>query len=178
MNAEIGRLFEDTSDLAHRAAWRITRNADDAQDILQSVFAHLLRHPPSPWPENPAAYVHRAAVNASLDLIRRRKRRPESPVEDAADLPGTENEERDAVSRLEGQRLAGKLGDALATLSPLEAEVFSLRFFEEMGNQDIAAMLDKTPNHIGVTLHAARTKLKSALLSPAAARPGTEGAAS
>ena len=164
--------------MAYRTAWRVTRNAEDAQDVLQSVFAHLVRSPPTPWPDNPSGYVHRAAINASLDLIRRRKRRPEYSVEDTADLTGSDHEERDAISRIERQRLAARLGDAMALLSPLEAEVFSLRFFEELGNHDIAALLDKTPNHVGVTLHSARTKLKAALLQPCQAPDRAEGAAS
>ena len=165
---DVATLFEEAADLVHRTAWRITRSADDAEDVLQAVFLHLLRFPPQPWPENPIAYVHRAAVNASLDVLRRRKRRPESPVE-AADLGGSRDDERDAVSRIEQQRLAARLSDALHLLSPLEAEVFSLRFFEEMTNQEIADLLGKTPNHVGVALHSARQKLKAALLdsSPA-----------
>ena len=173
---DVASLFEEAADLVHRTAWRVTRSADDAEDVLQAVFLHLLRFPPQPWPENPIAYVHRAAVNASLDVLRRRKRRPESPVEDAAALAGTRDDERDAVSRIEQQRLAARLSDALHLLSPLEAEVFSLRFFEEMTNQEIADLLGKTPNHVGVALHSARTKLKAALLdSSPAPRPGATG---
>lgn len=169
---DIASLFESCAELVHRTAWRITRSADDAEDVLQAVFLHLLRFPPQPPPDNPAAYVHRAAVNSSLDVLRRRKRRPESPVDEFADVAGSRHDERDAVSRIEGQRLAARLSDALDLLSPLEAEVFSLRFFEEMSNQDIAEMLGKTPNHVGVTLHSARTKLKAALLDSSTA-PGS-----
>lgn len=169
--ARIASLFEETSGLVHRTAWRITRSSEDAEDVLQAVFLHMLKFPPEPWPDSPAAYVHRAAVNASVDVLRRRRRRPESPADETTEALGTRHDERDAVSRLEQQRLASRLGDALALLSPLEAEVFSLRFFEEKSNLEIAELLGKTPNHVGVTLHSARTKLKAALLDPNEAAP-------
>ena len=64
-------------------------------------------------------------------------------------------------------RLAQRLQDALPLLSPLEAEVFSLSCFEDKSNGEIALMLGKTPNHVGVTLHAARKKLREALATSA-----------
>ena len=174
--ADVASLFEETAELVHRTAWRVTRSTEDAEDVLQAVFLHLLKFPPSPWPENPIAYVHRAAINAALDVLRRRRRRPETHVEEAVALAGTRDDERDAVSRIEEQRLARRLGEALQLLSPLEAEVFSLRFFEVMANQEIADLLGKTPNHVGVALHSARTKLKAALLdSSPAPRTGATG---
>ena len=173
--ADLGGLFEETADLVHRTAWRITRSADDSEDVLQAVFLHLLRFPPSPWPDNAVAYVHRAAVNASLDVLRRRRRRPETPVDEVAEIAGTRDDERNAVSRIEEQRLASRLGEAMHLLSPLEAEIFSLRFFEEMTNLDIATLLGKTPNHVGVTLHSARTRLKAALLDSSPAPTGAVG---
>ena len=159
----IARLFEESADLVHRTAWRITGRPEDAEDVLQSVFLHVLRAPPSPWPDHPVAYLHRAAVNASLDVIRRRRRSAESPMDEdtpVAPIAG------DALERLDGERLARRLRDALPLLSPLEAEVFSLRCFEEKSNAEIAEMLAKTANHVGVTLHAARRKLREALDAP------------
>jgi RNA polymerase sigma-70 factor (ECF subfamily) len=165
---DLATLFEQCAERVHRIAWRITRSPDDAEDVLQAVFLHLMRFPPDPWPENAAGYVHRAAVNASLDVLRRRRRRPEQGVEDLAAVARSLHDERDAVSALEEQRLAERLSRSLVLLSPLEAEVFTLRFYEDMGNQEIAALLGKTTNHVGVALHSARTKLKT-LLDPATA---------
>jgi RNA polymerase sigma factor (sigma-70 family) len=165
---DLSALFEETADLVHRTAWRITRSADDAEDVLQAVFLHLLRFPPSPWPDNAPGYVHRAAVNASFDVLRRRRRRPETSGDEALSVAATRHDERDALSRLDERRLAEKLSAALPCLSPLEAEVFSLRFFEEKTNQEIAELLGKTANHVGVLLHSARTKLKSAVIDPPA----------
>lgn len=170
----IAALFEECADRVHRIAWRITRSAEDAEDVLQAVFLHLMRFPPSPWPDNPAGYVHRATVNAALDVLRRRRRRPELPVEDLARVAQSRHDERDAVSRIEEERLAERLTQALAMLSPMEAEVFTLRFYEELGNQEIAETIGRTANHVGVALHSARTKLKT-LLDPSRPMPKAAG---
>ena len=165
-------LFREAGGLIHRTARRITGSAEDAEDVVQSVFLHLLTTcPPAPWPDNPRAYVHRATVNAALDLLRRRKRRPEAPLEVEPARDHGRGEEEALLSRIGSKRDAGRLRDALQELSPLEAEMFSLRYLEEKDNGEIAELLGKTANHVRVTLHGARKKLRELLDSedPAAA---------
>ena len=157
----LSALFETSATMVHRSAWRITGRREDAEDVLQSVFLQVLRNPPLPWPDHPEAYLHRAAVNASVDVLRTRQRRSESPVHDSH--PGAGDGEHEAASRIDEERLARCLRDALPLLSTLEAEVFSLKFFEDKSNAEIALVLGKTANHVGVTLHSARQKLREAL---------------
>ena len=161
--ASVADLFKATAAMVHRTAWRITGRSEDAEDVLQTVFLHVVRTPPSPWPESPEAYVHRAAVNTSLDILRRRRRSGETQVDD--NLAALDGNESDVHARMEEERLALRLRQALPLLSPLEVEVFSLRFFEDRSNAEIAEMLGKTANHVGVTLHAARKKLREALVA-------------
>jgi RNA polymerase sigma factor (sigma-70 family) len=51
----------------------------------------------------------------------------------------------------------------LAQLSRREAEVFSLRYFGELSNPDIADMLGITTGAVKVALHKARTRLQAVL---------------
>lgn len=160
-------LFQEASQLVHATARRITGNGADAEDVLQSVFLHLMKtSPPAPWPDNPLAYVHRAAVNASLDIVRRRRRRPESELDPEAPPADPRDEEEAALSRLASRRAADQLADAMADLSPLEAEAFSLRYLEDMSNGEVARLMGKTPGHVRVTLHSARRKLRARLETP------------
>src|SRR4030042_683880 len=71
-DAARGRLFEEHHSLVYRAAYRITGSASDAEDVLQTVFVRLTRSGDAERLDNPAAYLRRAAVNAALDLLRRR----------------------------------------------------------------------------------------------------------
>jgi RNA polymerase sigma-70 factor (ECF subfamily) len=165
---DLALLFEESSAAVYRTARRITGRPEDAEDVLQNVFLSFVRHHgPGRWPEQPLAWLRRAAVNASLDVVRRRKRRPEDELDDVALARGSLRDPVDvetlAAARLDGERLAEALREALGVLSPLEAEVFTLRFVEELGNAEIAEAIGKTANHVGVTLHAARRKLREAL---------------
>src|SRR6266850_4230776 len=68
-------LFRQHSDRVFRTASRVTGSAADAEDVLQTVFLRLARGPESAGVlENPEGYFARAAINASLDLLRIRKR--------------------------------------------------------------------------------------------------------
>lgn len=160
----LAELFQEAGGLIHRTARRITGSAEDAEDVVQSVFLHLMTTcPPAPWPDNPRAYVHRATVNAALDLLRRRKRRPEAPLEIEPARDHGRGEEEALVERIGSRRDAGRLREAMKDLSPLEAEMFSLRYLEEKDNGEIAELMGKTPNHVRVTLHGARKKLREYL---------------
>ena len=57
-----------------------------------------------------------------------------------------------------------RIREAMGLLSPLEAEMFSLRYLEEKDNGEIAEALGKTANHVRVTLHSARKKLRDHLI--------------
>jgi RNA polymerase sigma-70 factor (ECF subfamily) len=60
-------------------------DASDAEDVLQTVFLRIVRRDDPPLrADDAASYLHRAATNASLDLLRRRKTRDSEPIGDAA----------------------------------------------------------------------------------------------
>src|SRR5260370_10383291 len=68
-------LFERHHDRVFRTAHRVTGSAVDAEDVLQTVFLRVARRQESAAAaENPQAYFARAAINASLDLLRGRGR--------------------------------------------------------------------------------------------------------
>ena len=67
--------------------------------------------------------------------------------------------ERAAIER----ELAERLRAAVAQLPDREASVFSLRYFGEMSNTEIAETLEISADAVGVALHKARAKLKEAL---------------
>src|SRR5215510_6384421 len=69
------RMYREHHDLVYRAAYRITGNGEDAEDVLQTLFLRLLRRDCPPDIEhNPKAYLHRAAINIALDVVKLRNR--------------------------------------------------------------------------------------------------------
>ena len=155
-------IFREHHGSVFRAAYRITGNAADAEDVLQTVFMRLLRRDEQPDLSNSAgSYLHRAAVNAALDMLRRRKRARAVDLDDVSDqLVDTANQpERNRGNR----ELSRRLREALTHLSPRQAEIFTLRYLEGLGNLEIARMLGSSQTSIAVILHRARHRLQKEL---------------
>jgi RNA polymerase sigma factor (sigma-70 family) len=143
------------------AAYRITGSMADAEDIAQTVFLRIasVDNPPS---ASAGSYLYRAAINGALDLLRRRKTAPASPLEDAA---GVASSERGSSPEVEasGRELGELLRVAVSELPPRRAEMFMLRYVEDMGNRDIARLMGTSQAVVAVTLHGVRSRLKKRL---------------
>lgn len=61
-------------------ALRLTGKRTDAEDLTQDVFLRLIGSEPAYQPGNLAGWIHRVTTNLFLDGVRRRKRRPETPL--------------------------------------------------------------------------------------------------
>lgn len=160
---DLEQLYRDHYRQVLAAAYRVTGDASEAEDVLQTVFARLLTRDVAPdLSPSPGAYLKRAAVNAAIDVVRRRheaRRVPLVAVEaSAADGPGSSPEQRQRESELRAW-----LQSALGRLSPSAGEVFALHLFEEMSHTEIAAALGTSANAVAVLLHRARKQLRTEL---------------
>ncbi|HEX9668572.1 MAG TPA: sigma-70 family RNA polymerase sigma factor [Thermoanaerobaculia bacterium] len=155
-------LFQEHHGAVYRAAYRITGDPADAEDVLQTIFVRLLRREDElDLSESASSYLHRAAVNAALDLLRSRRR---SRVVALAEVEGALEETGPGPERSRGGReLAARLRAALTRLPPKSAEIFTLRYFEERSNLEIARLLGVSQTSIAVILHRARHRLRKEL---------------
>ncbi len=161
---DLDETFEQHHSRVLQAAFRVTGNAADAEDVLQTVFLRLAKREVLPGPaETLGPYLHRAAVNAALDLIRSRKRSKVVPLLEE----GWEGEDPNPgpARHQTGREIQQQLRMALADLSPRAAEIFSLRYIEGYGNKEIAQLLGTTQTAIGVHLHRSRGLVRQALAS-------------
>lgn len=159
-------LFEEHHKLIFGTAYRVTGNANDAEDVLQTIFLRLLKRPPAALDAARAGgYLRRAAITASLDLIRSRKRsrlvaldqqliEEVKPAVDGASDPGR---------RFAGLELRERLRRELAKVNPRAAEMFVLRYFEGYRNSEIGPMMGTSRMTVAVTLHRLRKRLRAAL---------------
>jgi len=152
-------LFAEHHSRVFRTAWRITGNATDAEDVLQTVFLRLLRREDDvDLGSGAPRYLHRAAINASLDMIRARKRARAVDVDEAGlELAQPESAGPEGASR--ARELGRWLRRAIAKLSPRSAEIFTLRYLEGYGNREIAEMLGTSQTSVAVILHRTRNRL-------------------
>lgn len=160
--AQLTELFERHHRRVFRAAYRVTGDAGDAEDALQTVFLRLARRSQGLDPSGAGAYLHRAGIRAALDLLRSRKRSPSVPLEEdhpSAPATGEPGPERGSLSA----ELRRELRRGLARLKPRAAEIFTLRYLEGHRNRDIADLLGISPTAVAVTLHRTRAKLQKEL---------------
>jgi RNA polymerase sigma-70 factor (ECF subfamily) len=145
-------LFDRHCDAVFRAALRVTGNPADAEDVLQTVFLRLLaRGGDVEAAPLPAAYFRRAAVNAAVDLLRRRAVHAESVYDDRAPHAAVE-----PPSLLKEQ-----LRRAIATLDSEDATLFLLRHVEGLSIDELAGMFQLEKNNVAVRLHRIRHRLQT-----------------
>ena len=157
---ELETLFRAHHGRVFRTAQRITGSPSDAEDVLQTVFLRLLKGQETyDLSLNPEAYLSRAAINASLDLLRSRNRSKSVALDDvdSESLPGTH---RSPEAEHADRELRILVRQAVARLGTTAAEMFILRYYEGFDNKEIAALLKTSPVVVGVVLHRARTKLR------------------
>src|SRR5215813_5207760 len=150
---DLEQVFREHHGLVYRAAYRITGNAEDAEDVLQTLFLRLFRRERSPdFHSNPKGYLHRAAVNIALDVIRLRKRTVEP---DERVLPADRHSKSGRIQEL--------VDTALAELSPKLAELFVMKHVEGYDNSEIAKLIGTSRSAVAVMLFRARTRLKKSI---------------
>lgn len=157
---ELETLFQAHHARVFRTAQRITGSAADAEDVLQTVFLRLVKGQEAyDLSKNPEAYLSRAAINASLDLLRSRTRAKSVGLDDAgADALAGRTRSPEA---LHGDReLQDLVRQAVSRLGKTAGEMFTLRYYEGLDNKEIAVLLETSPLVVGVVLHRARTKLR------------------
>jgi RNA polymerase sigma-70 factor (ECF subfamily) len=142
----------------YNACLRITRDADAAADAVQEALlkAWDRRHEF----RGEAAldtWIHRIALNAAIDQIRRRKRRPEDLLdEEALEAPAASAPDQDYVD----DALTRDLAVAVQRLSATERQIFLLKHIEGWKLEEIAESLQSNVNSVKSTLFRAVRKLR------------------
>ena len=168
-------LFEEHHKHMFRTAYRVLGDAGDAEDVLQTIFLRLLKRPPKALDTGKAGgYLRRAAINASLDLIRKRKRSRLVPVDQQIleEVEPSADAASDPARRFASLEFRERLRRELAKVNPRGAEMFVLRYFEGYRNSEIGPMMGTSRMTVAVTLHRLRKRLSLALADePGAAGP-------
>src|SRR4051812_39725892 len=157
-------LFRRHFEVAHRVAYRLLGNEQDALDAVQDGFLKALRHLDDfDGRSGFRTWLLRIVTNAAIDSGRRRRRRPTMRIDDA-ETGGVEAAIHDDPARgLNRDDLRKTLHAALDRLSPAIRATFVLFAEAEMSYKDIAALQDVPIGTVMSRLHYARQKLQSFL---------------
>ena len=159
---DLGGLFRDHYRPIFRIAYRITGSQSDAEDVLQTIFLRLTTKSDSRigFLSNPQGYLYRSAVNASLDLLRRRKRANAVSLDVLEFDQGPKHLAGTPEDDLVDKELRELIRHAVAKLEGRASAAFALRYFEGYDNGQIAEILGTSQLVVAVTLHRARTRLR------------------
>jgi len=156
---EFEQIYREHAPLVTRTAWEMLSNREDAEDVLHTVFLKVLRKGlPPEFHKNPKGYLYRAAVNASLDVLKSRRRHPTlHPVE-------TEHVEVGASSPpLFDEETYQRLWAAIGQLPEVSAEIVILRHLHDKSTREIMETLGISRAVVAIRLFRARAQLRKLL---------------
>jgi RNA polymerase sigma-70 factor (ECF subfamily) len=152
----------------YRIALGYLRDPEEALDAVQETFVKAFRHAPrrdgaceaGPW-------LTRIAINQSIDLYRRRKRRraAEEPLDSLlGDHDGTLRAEAPVADRLvAGREVSERVSRALAGLGSRPRAVFVLRHYQGLTLEEIAQTLRMSLGTVKSSLHRTVHRLRAEL---------------
>ncbi len=166
-DAAFGELLAEHEETVLRTAWRLVGNAEDARDIAQEVFLRLHRHLGRLDPARGlGAWLYRVTVNLALTALRKRKRRPESSLENTLRFAaggGVRLEQERRADAADARRL---LAPVLERLSDKERAAVILRDLEGLDMKDVAVALGCRQVTVRSYLSRGRVKLRNAVAGP------------
>jgi RNA polymerase sigma-70 factor, ECF subfamily len=169
-NSEAFRtLVEQHSRAVYRLAHRMTGNPSDAEDVVQETFLRAYKQLGRfESRANFGTWLHRIAVNCSIDLIRSRRSRETG--QDLADLdrlaeqPVTSKAVEASPERLMlSAEVQQRITTALTSLSQMERAAFILRHFEGHSIDEISRALGLKVNAAKHSIFRAVKKMRVAL---------------
>jgi RNA polymerase sigma-70 factor (ECF subfamily) len=160
LNATFIAMVYQYSALLNRVARSVTRDANDAEDVVQETFLRALHHCNKLADlRDTRTWLIRIAWNLALDRKRRAKtRRQTDDFEEVSRSLTTGGLSADAAL-IGAQRHAGILG-IIDTLPAREREVFLLSAVNELSAVEIARVLQTTDSTIRSRLYRARKALQ------------------
>ncbi len=148
-NAAIENILEKYADTVYRIAFARTKNAHDAEDIMQEVFMRFIKRAPVfQSEEHEKAWFIRVAVNCSKSLLSSPWRNRVS--EEKTDTPYFDTEKSEVWC-------------AVASLPEKTRVVIHLYYYEDMSVAEIASATGKSQSAVKTTLHRGRQRLKEIL---------------
>ncbi len=165
-------LVEKYKRLVYRLAIQITKNHEDANDVMQDTFLKVYESIHSFRQEAAfETWLYRIVVNHAMNLVKRRKRRRESSLSAAneaeihPDVKRTADLVNDPHVNAERKELQKWVTQAVDSLPVKHRTVVILHEFEGLTHAEIASILNCSEGTVRSRLHYARNKLRE-LLKP------------
>jgi RNA polymerase sigma-70 factor (ECF subfamily) len=162
------QLVLQYQDLAYTVAYRIVSDPDAAADAAQEAFISAHRGLSRFRGGSFRAWLMRIVTNACYDELRRRKRRPQSPLEALygdESMPSSSNDSQpeSPEQHVERQELDQLLQGGIDLLPDDQRLVLVLSDVQDFNYQEVADILGVPKGTVKSRLHRARARLRDYL---------------
>lgn len=149
-------LVERHQTMVYNLALGKTGSPQDAEEVTQTAFQGKAAF---------SSWLYRLTMNAAIDLLRQRSRRPQTLSLDDPDLPPVPDPAEDPQAQAEAQERRRQLWQAIDALPEIHRTPFLLREMEGYSYREIAKALGLEEGTVKSRLARARVLLRSELLS-------------
>lgn len=164
LTGEFLTIERDHARALFRTAYNVTRNAHDAEDVVQETLLRAFRAFSKRRQEHGLfAWLRRIATNVAYDKVRNRK---EFAPEEEYDFESLSDGRYTPEQRLIIEEKAERVNEALEKLSPVLREPFVMREIQGLSYQEIAHRLNVPIGTVMSRLSRAKNTLREQAKTP------------
>jgi RNA polymerase sigma factor (sigma-70 family) len=154
-------LYDRYGKTAYGLAFRVTRDAQLAEEVVQEAFLTVWRQASrfDARRAKPSTWLLSIAHHKAVDIVRREQVRRTEPSEGLEEAPDSTNVPHEAWLGLQHVQVR----EALASLPDPQREVIELSYFEGYSQSELAVRLGQPLGTIKSRTHAALTRLRAQL---------------
>ncbi|HLF45738.1 MAG TPA: sigma-70 family RNA polymerase sigma factor [Chitinophagaceae bacterium] len=140
---------------------RLIKNREDAEEVAQDVFIKAYRYLADFRGDSKfSTWLYTIVNTTSITFLRKKKLAIQSLDDEKTFEVADSRDSGMRADHVEKKSRVTMVNNAIALLSPDDAEVITLFYKAEQTLEEIAKILGLEPNTVKVRLHRARTRLK------------------
>lgn len=159
--AALGALVQRYQTKALRAAYLITHDLAQAEDVVSNAFLRVFERAEQYDPQRPfEPWFYRIVVNDAINAVQRRDRTTTFESTGTTRRP-VDSTDPEAATVLSEERKAVR--DALARLTPSQRGAVVMRYFLELSESEMVERTGRSRGTVKRHLHDARARMKQLL---------------
>ncbi len=160
-NKAFGMLVQKYQEKVYWLVRKMVIDHDDANDLTQDIFIKVWHRLGSFRQESKLfTWIYRIAVNECLNYLAKKRRRFLLPLTDVASELETKLDNSQGFT---GDEIQKKLQKAILKLPDKQRLVFNMKYFEDMGYQEMSEILGTSVGALKASYHFAVKKLEDFL---------------
>lgn len=164
------QLYNQYSSRVYNTLLSYTKNAEDAEELLQDVFVSIFNTASNfQFNSSVSTWIYRITVNKSLDFLRKKKSQKRFGIftslyiKDSAEIKYESPDFVHPGVKMENQEDAKHLFRAIDQLSENQKTVFILTQIEGLPQQEVAEIMNQTRKAVESLLARAKANLRQEL---------------